>query len=84
MEDLLSTITSSLSITNDVGEGSQYLNPLRVTPPSPPWSPHKTTKLLCDDPITKPGAQINSPPSIVDLVPVLLPETNTQLNHVTE
>jgi len=39
MENLLFMITSSSSTIDDVGEGSQYLNPLRVTPPSPPWSP---------------------------------------------
>jgi len=39
MEDLLFTITLSSSITDDVGEGNRYLNPLHVTPPSPSWSP---------------------------------------------
>ncbi len=45
---------------------------------------HKTTKLLRDDPITKPNTQIESPLSIVDLVPDLLPETSTQLNYLAE
>jgi hypothetical protein len=62
MEDLLSMITSSFSIINDVGEGSRYFNPLCVTPPS---------LLLRDDPITKLGTQTKSPPNIVDLVPAL-------------
>jgi hypothetical protein len=46
--------------------------------------PHKTTKLFRDDPITKPSIQIESPLSTVDLVPDLLPEMNTQLNHLAE
>jgi hypothetical protein len=36
MENLLFTITSFSSTTDDVGEGSRYLNPLRVIPPFPP------------------------------------------------
>jgi hypothetical protein len=46
--------------------------------------PHKTTKLLRDDPITKPSTQIESPLSTVDLVPDLLPKTNIQLNHLAK
>jgi hypothetical protein len=39
MENLLFMITSSSSTIDDVDEGSQYFNPLSVTPPSPSWSP---------------------------------------------
>jgi hypothetical protein len=45
---------------------------------------HKTTKLFRDDPITKPNTQIESPLSTIDLLPDLLPETSTQLNHLAE
>jgi hypothetical protein len=46
--------------------------------------PHKTTKLLRDDPITELDTQIELPSSTVDLVPDLLLEMNTQLNHLAE
>jgi len=46
--------------------------------------PHKTTKLLRDDLITKPSTQIESPLSTVNRVLDLLPEMNTQLNHLAE
>jgi hypothetical protein len=46
--------------------------------------PHKTTKLLHDDPITKPDTQIELPPSTVDLVPDLLLEIGIQLNHLAK
>jgi hypothetical protein len=46
--------------------------------------PHRTTKLLRDDPIIKPGTQIESPPSTVYLMFVLLPKMNIQLNHLVE
>jgi hypothetical protein len=46
--------------------------------------PHRTTKLLRDDPITKLNTQIELPPSTANLVPDLLLEMSTELNHPAE